>query len=100
MSGSDDAHGRPFHRHDNHPYACRHGICRPYAYLGRDIRLYLCPGRGACLCHGRRRILTWGAFGMTFWSAKETEKSDVVLPVYLECLESTIYPVAPWCWRV
>jgi len=70
VSGSGDGRGRPFYRHDSHLYACRRGICRLDAYRGLDIRLYL--GRGVFLCHGRRRILTWEAFGMTFWSAKET----------------------------
>ena len=33
---------------------------------------------------------------MTFWSAKETWKSDVVLPFCLERLENMICPGVPW----
>lgn len=97
MNGNDGGRGRPFYRHDGHLYACCRGICRPYVYHGLGIRLYLYLGLGreVCLCLGRRRILTWEAFGMTFWSAKGTWKNDVVLPFYLECLGSTICPVVP-----
>ena len=72
VNGNDA--GRPFCRHDNHPFACRRGICRPYVYRGPGTRLYLYlfPGHGVCPCLGHRRILTWEAFGMTFWSAKVT----------------------------